>query len=405
MVLPPDLEFMLDRRQKGSGAADTVPGNKVSSDSDKTAAEAVENQVADKTLRLWNVGAATGAILVVAPVILFDLSWMTLIPGFVLLAYAIWSGISAERMLIPIEPAGTEQSEVVLPPEKDEPTQPDPVALEKTQLLKEVANPKTPPRRRLEIGDRLAELGDDREGVGLNSQGLPDIDWVDIPEGAFLYGKDKISMQMKAFRIARYPISHRQYQAFVDDGGYEDERWWEDQKPVKLTDAEWKQQNRPRDRVNWYEAMAFCRWMSVRLDLKVALPTEQEWERAARGSKGLEYPWGDDYFPGYANVDEKRDGGDYLKQTSAVGLYPHSGSPDGVQDLAGNVWEWCLTKYDVPEETSVDTSNAQRVLRGGSWFYGPVNLRSAGRNWHYPDDRYNLVGFRVVCRPHSSVEH
>jgi formylglycine-generating enzyme required for sulfatase activity len=269
------------------------------------------------------------------------------------------------------------------------------------QLQKKLEDPHTSPEERLKIGDQLAGLGDPRPGVGLDESGLPAIDWVEIPAGEFIYGEKKQQrLNLDSFYIARYPITNAQYQTFIDDGGYEDDRWWsglERQSPEK---SRWKQANRPRETVSWYEAVAFCRWLSQQLGYEVRLPTEQEWEKAARSKDGREYPWGDGYRAGYANVDEKsmKAGPSNLKQTTAVGLYPQGASPYGVMDMAGNVLEWCLNKYDNPDDNAIDKTREFRVLRGGSWIGGPELARAARRGWSRPDYRIDYGGgFRVVC--------
>jgi len=230
---------------------------------------------------------------------------------------------------------------------------------------------------------------------------IPDIAWVEIPAGAFLYQQGE-TRELPTFWIAKYPITNLQYQTFIDDGGYREERWWRDLKRPEPQEPRWTQPNRPRTNIDWFEAVAFSRWLCSRLDLKegeLRLPSEEEWEKAARGSDGLAYPWGEEYRSGYANVDEKgaKAGHWYLGQTTAVGVYPHGRSPQGVEDLAGTVWEWCLNKIDKLEQTDVDKSDDRRVLRGGSWLLAPGNARADFRDWDTRGDRNDYFGFRLVC--------
>jgi formylglycine-generating enzyme required for sulfatase activity len=227
---------------------------------------------------------------------------------------------------------------------------------------------------------------------------LPDIEWVEIPGGEFVYGegKDQRTLSLDTFYMARYLVTNMQYQAFIDAGGYDDDRWWYDIKRPKPDESRWPQSNRPRTDVDWYEAVAFCRWLSAQLRYEVRLPTEQEWEKAARGADGRLYPWGNNYLAGYANVDDKSQGGDNLEQPTAVGMYPHGASPYSVQDISGNVWQWCLNKFDNPEDITIDSSDKMRALRGGSWFLGPGGARATYRDRDYPGPRHFDGGFRLL---------
>ncbi|MEW8627229.1 MAG: formylglycine-generating enzyme family protein [Candidatus Thiodiazotropha sp.] len=230
---------------------------------------------------------------------------------------------------------------------------------------------------------------------------LPDIDWVEIPGGEFIFGEDKQQQRLtlERFYIARYPITNAQYLTFIEDGGYEDESWWFDIERLSPEIPHWNKPNRPRETVSWYEAVAFCRWLSQRVGYEIRLPTEQEWEKAARGTDGREYPWGDGYQGKYANVNETeaKVRPSYLEQTTAVGLYPQGASPYGVMDMAGNVWEWCLNKYDNPEDTAIDKTEEIRVLRGGAWMASPEGARAAFRFGDRSANRGYLRGFRIVC--------
>ena len=233
---------------------------------------------------------------------------------------------------------------------------------------------------------------------------LPDIDWVEIPAGEFIYGEDdsQQTLNLDKFYISRYLITNRQFQTFIDAGGYQDERWWQDIQHMKPETQLWSwanqpQANRPREAVSWYEAVAFSHWLSEQLAYQISLPTDLQWEKAARGTDGRHYPWGNDIAMGDANVKESSDKEQNLGETTAVGMYPHRASPYAVQDMAGNVWEWCLNKSNRPEDIEVDNSEAERFVRGGSWFDDPVFARCAGRLRFLPDYRHNVIGFRVVC--------
>jgi formylglycine-generating enzyme required for sulfatase activity len=269
--------------------------------------------------------------------------------------------------------------------------------------------PEPSPAARAAIGRALAGSDlDHRRGVGVRADGLPDIDWVFISgKRPFTYQKGEkgsaVKLTLPDFEIARYPITNRQFQAFVDAGGYADERWWVGlaQRIETPDEPSWKDPNAPRETVSWYEAVAFCRWLGHALhgdEGAIQLPTEQQWERAARGVDGREYPWGEGYRAGHANCNESSrdiDGGTYVGRTTAVGIYPYP-SLDGVHDLAGNVWEWCLNEYAKPARTDIG-GGASRVLRGGSWGDFAMFLRAAFCHGGHAGDRDGNIGFRV-CR-------
>jgi formylglycine-generating enzyme required for sulfatase activity len=154
--------------------------------------------------------------------------------------------------------------------------------------------------------------------------------------------------------------------------------------------------------VSWYEAYAFTRWLTAKLGFEVRLPTESEWEKAARGIDGRIYPWGNEYTIGYANVDEvdSRAGLYCLQRTTAVGIYLQSASPYDVLDMSGNVGEWSATKwrwsYNELEDNDPE-GDADRVLRGGSWRDGPDYARCAARSSDLPFGGDYDWGFRVMC--------
>jgi formylglycine-generating enzyme required for sulfatase activity len=166
--------------------------------------------------------------------------------------------------------------------------------------------------------------------------------------------------------------------------------------------------------VTWYEAVAYCRWLTAALDdgYSYRLPTEAEWERIARGplpspsgGRGLalavrrRYPWGDEWEEGRANTRELD-----LGRTTPVGIFPDGASAEGVLDLAGNVWEWCSSAqapypYDATDGREDPTRSDARILRGGACWDDRDNARSVSRIWVDPDHCNDIIGFRVARAP------
>jgi len=155
--------------------------------------------------------------------------------------------------------------------------------------------------------------------------------------------------------------------------------------------------------INWYEAAAFCRWLTQHQGhnpqgFRYTLPSEAEWEYAARGAARRMYPWGDPEPDG-----ERANYLEIYKGTSAVGCFPLGATPEGLLDMAGNVWEWTRSEFrDYPNDPSdgrEDERNPAKkrfTLRGASWGALPVNLRAAGHLHLTPDRRRNTVGFRLA---------
>jgi len=283
------------------------------------------------------------------------------------------------RMVANLQPELTAAEQLFIKPEAE-------------RLLEELEIPATTHYRRAEIGDRLAMIGDPRSGVGLRADGLPDIDWVEIPGGTVVSKAEKGELDVQPFAIARYQVTYLQYQAFLHaEDGCQNKQWRQGLASSKPGKQYRLIPNCPADTVSWYDAVAFCRWLSFRLGLEIRLPTEWEWQQAATsGREDFEYPWGLDWQEAFANS-----GDSHLGRTIAVGMYPQGQSKQGVSDLIGNVWEWCLNEYEKSWQTGRGTGE-DRVLRGGSWGNVEWYCRSADRNSDQPDVRHNHTGFRCA---------
>ncbi len=251
------------------------------------------------------------------------------------------------------------------------------------------------------IGVHLAKVGDPRKGVGLRSDGLPDMVWCDVPAGEFQYGRANQVMHLDAFSIAKYPVTHAQFNVFIRADDVDDPRWWQGFEKYKkqFSKASFPIANHPRESVSWYQAIAFTRWLTVQYHEAgllepgelISLPTEWQWEKAARGTDGRSYPWGDDFDVNRCNTLESN-----LRQTTPVGAYGLGVSPYGCMDMSGNVYEWCLNKYDRPSEVQIDATNVPRVLRGGSFDRPRYDAAAVCRDRDLPFDDLSYRGFRLV---------
>jgi len=236
----------------------------------------------------------------------------------------------------------------------------------------------------------LGRLGDPRIVLDLRLKTHPDghPGYVEIPAGKYYVGDEKRRVSIAdPFWLSKYPVTNSQYAVFIQDGGYSRQEFWSAEgwqwikgesvtAPAYWRNSEFNAPNQPVVCVSWWEAEAFCRWAGG------SLPTEEQWEAAARGPQGFVYPWGDEWESGICNSEV------ILGRTSVVGIFPHGSSPFGLADMAGNVWEWCADAW----------AATHRVSRGGSWARGAGSCRSAYRlGWSGPARRHEDRGFRVVA--------
>lgn len=246
--------------------------------------------------------------------------------------------------------------------------------------------------------------------------GLPEM--VTIPAGVFFMGaadddewalpheKPSREIYLSTFEIAIYPITNDHYRKFVKETGHQPPAHWQSKPPVGQNALH------PVCFVSWLDAYAFCIWLSATTGDTYALPTEAQWEKAARGGLWLDgdqsasqpnpiprrrYPTGDAQpLPTQANFAGRQGG------TTLVGNFPEGASPYGCQDMSGNVSEWCLDVYEptfygtMPERDPQNTGDGARALRGGSWRSGVDHVRCSNRYYYQPDQPAYGIGFRVV---------
>ncbi|MBF0428623.1 MAG: SUMF1/EgtB/PvdO family nonheme iron enzyme, partial [Magnetococcales bacterium] len=242
-----------------------------------------------------------------------------------------------------------------------------------------------PIKQRIAAAEALGRGGDPR---------LQDLTLIDLPGTGWKLGK--------------YPVTVWEFQQFVDDGGYKEQSWWDDagwqlRKELE-SPGNWDEQllhpNRPVTDVSWFEAMAYCRWLSKQRGEIIRLPDETVWQKAATSPKG-KYPWGAD-----EPTQELANFGGNVGSPTPVGLYPAGDGPLGHCDLAGNVWEWCRNigenekSLETPLDPVVKESDSP-VWRGGSWGDGSGNLGLVFCDWNHAKYRLVIVGFRVAAAPAS----
>jgi formylglycine-generating enzyme required for sulfatase activity len=275
-------------------------------------------------------------------------------------------------------------------------------------------------RRRIAAATALSRIETGTFGAGSSHWSPPygEPVWLTIPAGEFWMGSDSDDPEASAdekpghrlflpeFQIARTPITNAQYLYYVQATAAKAPDDWLDGLPPK------DKLNHPVVDVTWHDACAYCRWLSQVTGKAVALPSEAEWEKAARGDRDQRvYLWGDTFDTLKCNSLELG-----LDDTTPVGIFLAGASPYGCLDMAGNVWEWTRSLWgedhgqphftypyvlDDGREDLSAPNNIARVLQGGAFSYARRRVRCAFRGRGYPLARFRYLGFRVVVRPSS----
>ena len=328
-------------------------------------------------------------------------------------------------------------------------------------LVQVLTQPILPATERALAGRHLAQLGDPRPEV----TEVDGMSFCYVPAGDFWLGEDKearpVAFLNQDYWLARFPVTHAQYLAFVDAGGYAQAEWWAEAAAAgrwkggaysafgQRRTAPWfyghdfQLPNLPVVGVSWYEALAFSKWLTARwrargwlpANWQVTLPSEAEWEKATRGGLRIPgqpvtaaipllrpqqppdhtlqpnpdpqrpYTWpGRELTPQQANYAATE-----INQTSSVGCFPRSASVYGCEEMLGNVWEWTRSRLKAyPYDPADGRERLQRgeyegtVLRGGSWANDEQSQRCAARSDNIPLNDLGDVGFRLVLSPFDS---
>lgn len=242
------------------------------------------------------------------------------------------------------------------------------------------------------IPDGVVDMGTSDEQVQeLIQQVVWAEDWFE--RDMFHVEQPQHRLDVPAFDISRFPITNQQYHAFVWATGHRIPRNWSG---FHIPD---EQEHHPAVEVSQADARAYCDWLTHHTGDTYRLPTEVEWERAARGDDVRIYPWGPVFEPFRCNSSETKQAG-----TTPVGSFsPGGDSPFGVVDLSGNVWEWTRSQlkpypYQQDDGREALVENQEYVVRGGSWYYSKKLARCSCREGMLPAVVSPLVGFRVVRR-------
>lgn len=296
---------------------------------------------------------------------------------------------------------------------------------------------------RVTIAEQLGKWGDTRPGTGLGDDGVPVHDWLPVEggevwlglstemaqnlqnSGVVVNGREipQVCVTLDSFSVSRYTTTWAQYRAFLRaDDGYLNTEWWKalgvrEGDLGTATRHEYLLSRRVLDNapvvgVDWFEAMAYCSWLSNRLRIDVGLPTEGEWEAAAKGRPATLFPWGEEFDAALANFAGAGVGvGVGVGRVIPVGCFrSHDQSGSEVpSDLIGNVWEWTTTiagaaeskdvvDLSVADSTRVPTRPVRRIVRGGSYLNELPLLRSTYRGNDFATARFDRQGFRVLLR-------
>ena len=321
-------------------------------------------------------------------------------------------------------------------------------------LVERTQDPKADLRARIAAGLALGELGDPRFERYQGSHGdylLPPL--IEIPGGVYSIGSNEgiyedespvHPVELKPFRMGQFPVTNAEWALFMKAGGYDDERWWDTEeakswrrgestaegpkqqgvkayksyaamkdeeyerllekwdspgrktRPAYWNDDAFNNPGQPVVGVCWHEARAYCAWLRTQTGQPFRLPTEAEWETAARGKKGRRYAYGDEFDANRCNAFET-----HIRRTIPISVFPGGETPEGLVDMTGNTWDWTSSLYETYDAGDgreyIITGDGRRVLRGGSWYDFQTVARASYRCWSRPFYRLSSFGFRLVC--------